>query len=430
MSAVFHRFVPGSARGLVDDDGPSLLSGQVLQRYAARIDAPVIEITARRASAIVGFLRACKHEDAVVVVGVPGLVRARSPRSPGLARDGVLHAAEQAGYDGPLVLVARASVVDVDGDDTRLRERIARDVEAGYTSIGISAGALHDADEWARVAPVLAELDLGIELEIGADDDAALLLAQVDDLELPISAVRGAGLLDEIGKAVRVVEVRELSAQLTLPLRVCIDGLIKDEGDDDTVEARAWMATTRALARLQGRDTATRLEDVANRAGVSTGTLYLYFPTKEDLFRAVLRQGLLPNLEAMEQAVAADQGPAPALLRQIATHLLQVLDTNLTAIPKLVLAESGNFPAIARMYADEVVKRAMALLTGILCRGMERGELRQVDPQSAIPSFIAPFLMMALWKHSLGQHTDIAMDPRAIMETHMDLLLRGLEPRP
>jgi AcrR family transcriptional regulator len=195
-------------------------------------------------------------------------------------------------------------------------------------------------------------------------------------------------------------------------------------------DARPSEIADAALALFSERGfAATRLEDVAKRAGVSKGTLYLYFRTKEDLFRAVLRQGLLPNLAAMEQAVAADQGPAPALLRQIAAHLLQVLDTNLTAIPKLVLAESGNFPTIARMYADEVVKRAMALLTGILRRGMERGELRRVDPQSAIPSFIAPFLMMALWKHSLGQHAGIEMDPKAVMETHMDLLLHGLEPR-
>ena len=195
-------------------------------------------------------------------------------------------------------------------------------------------------------------------------------------------------------------------------------------------DARPTEIADAALALFSERGfAATRLEDVATRAGVSKGTLYLYFPTKEDLFRAVLRQGLLPNLEAMEHAVAADQGPAPVLLRQIAGRLLRVLDTNLTAIPKLVLAESGNFPAIARMYADEVVTRAMALLTGILNRGIERGELRRVDPQSAIPSFIAPFLMMALWKHSLGQHTQIAIDPKAVMETHMDILLRGLEPR-
>ena len=196
-------------------------------------------------------------------------------------------------------------------------------------------------------------------------------------------------------------------------------------------DARPSEIADAALALFGERGfAATRLEDVAAKAGVSKGTLYLYFPTKEDLFRAVLRQGLLPNMEAMERAAAADRGPAPAMLRRIAAHLLGLLDTNLTAIPKLVLAEAGNFPTIARLYADEVVTRSMALLTGILRRGIERGELRAVDPQAAIPSFIAPFLMMALWKHSLGQHTDVSLDPKAVMETHMDLLLLGLEPRP
>jgi AcrR family transcriptional regulator len=196
-------------------------------------------------------------------------------------------------------------------------------------------------------------------------------------------------------------------------------------------DARPSEIADAALALFSERGfAATRLEDVAIRAGVSKGTVYIYFPTKEDLFRAVLRQGLLPNLEAMEQALTAFDGPTPALMRHLVDRMLQVLDTNLTAIPKLVLAESGNFPAIARMYADEVVRRAMQLLTSILQRGMDRGELRQLDIQSTIPSFVGPFLMLVLWKHSLGQHTDIPMDPRAVMETHMDILLHGLEQRP
>ena len=193
-------------------------------------------------------------------------------------------------------------------------------------------------------------------------------------------------------------------------------------------DARPGEIATAALTLFSERGfAATRLEDVAQRAGVSKGTLYLYFPTKEDLFRAVLRQDLVPSLQAMEATVASHQGPTGLLLRQIAEHMLQILGTNLTAIPKLGLAESGNVPAIAQVYADEVVRPAMALLTGVLQRGMDRGDFRQIDPRSAIPSFVAPFLMMALWKHSLGQHTDISLDPRSVMETHMDVLLRGLE---
>jgi len=266
---VFERFVPGSARAVVGGEGPALLSGQLLARHAVRIDAPVLELTAKRASALVGFLRACKHEDAIAVVAVEGGIRQRSPRAPSLCRDGVLAACDQAGFSGPLVLVARP-FVDEPGTtrkpevevDLRLRERIARDVEAGYTAIGVAAHALQDAGEWARVAPIFAELDLGLELEIAAHDDAAFLLAQVDDMRLPISAVRGAGALDEVGNAVVVVDVRDLTADLPAALRVCIDALINDDGDDDAVEARAWMATTRVLRKLQARDTGTRLEDV------------------------------------------------------------------------------------------------------------------------------------------------------------------------
>ena len=175
---------------------------------------------------------------------------------------------------------------------------------------------------------------------------------------------------------------------------------------------------------------ATRLEDVAARAGISKGTVYLYFPTKEDLFRAVLRQDLLPNIEAMEAEIAGHTGPASELLRRIAQRLRHVLTTDLTIIPKLVLAESGNFPAIARIYAEEVVQRGMAMLAGILTRGMERGEFRRLDPAAVIPGIVAPFLMMALWKHSLARHTPIQMDPRAVLETHIDLLLRGLAMEP
>lgn len=173
---------------------------------------------------------------------------------------------------------------------------------------------------------------------------------------------------------------------------------------------------------------ATRLDDVAARAGISKGTVYLYFPTKEDLFRAVLRQDLIPNIAEMETQAASHAGTATELLRQITQRLRGVLNSNLTILPKLVLAESGNFPAIARIYAEEVVQRAMALLAGIMLRGMEQGEFRRLDPASVIPSVVAPFLMMALWKHSLAPHTPVQFDTGAVLDTHFDLLIRGLRP--
>lgn len=171
---------------------------------------------------------------------------------------------------------------------------------------------------------------------------------------------------------------------------------------------------------------ATKLEDVAAAAGISKGTIYLYFKTKEDLFRAVVREAVLPQLEIAEAQAADHQDSCSDLLRSLGQRFLRMLDSDVTAVPKLVVAESGNFPAIAQFYADTVLRRAFALIEGILARGIERGEFRRVDLHAVLPLFAGPFLLLALWKHSLGRHTDLAFDASAVVEAHLEVLLRGL----
>jgi AcrR family transcriptional regulator len=196
-------------------------------------------------------------------------------------------------------------------------------------------------------------------------------------------------------------------------------------------EARPTEILQAALALFTERGfAATRLEDVAARAGIGKGTIYLYFPTKEDLFRAVVRQHLVPNLDVIEAMIASHAGSSAELLRRIAAHAQRLIASDITAIPKLVLAESGNFPAIARLYAEEVAKRGMALLERVIARGIARGEFRQVDPHSVLPAFSGPFLLLALWRQSLGRHTDIQFDPRQVIEAHLDIFLRGLSREP
>lgn len=191
-------------------------------------------------------------------------------------------------------------------------------------------------------------------------------------------------------------------------------------------DARPGEIIAAALASFAERGyAATKLEDVAAAAGISKGTIYLYFPTKEDLFRAVVRQAVLPNLNEAEADFAHHSGSSGDLLRLIASRFLQRLDSDLTAIPKIVVAESGNFPAIAQFYADTVLRRAFTLIESILARGMERGEFRRMDVHAVLPLFAGPFLLLALWKHSLGRHTDLKFDPRAVAEAHIETLLRG-----
>ena len=171
---------------------------------------------------------------------------------------------------------------------------------------------------------------------------------------------------------------------------------------------------------------ATRLDAVAAAAGIGKGTIYLYFGSKEDLFRAVVRQRLLPNLEEIERALAADTGSAADQLRLIVGRFARFADSKLAVLPKLVLAESGNFPALARFYAEEVVNRGVLMVSGVIRRGIERGEFRPVEPLAVLPLLGGPLMMMALWKHVLAPYTQFRFDPAVVMATHLDVLLRGL----
>ena len=193
-------------------------------------------------------------------------------------------------------------------------------------------------------------------------------------------------------------------------------------------EARPDEILAAALASFAERGfAATRLEDVAARAGVSKGTLYLYFRSKEELFKAVVRATLVPNLARVEALAASFEGPSALLLERLLLTIAGVVASRVGAIPKLVIAEAGNFPDLARFYLDEVVRRGLRLIATILRRGIERGEFRAVDVDHAVFCVIAPMLIAALWKNSLEPHDEAALDPQALARAHLDLLLRGLE---
>lgn len=192
-------------------------------------------------------------------------------------------------------------------------------------------------------------------------------------------------------------------------------------------EARPAEIVAAALQLFADRGfAATRLEDVATVAGVSKGTVYLYFESKEQLFEAVVREAIAPNIDRVEALVDAFEGPTPELLRMLFGFIGGVLDTPLTGVMKLLVAESGNFPQLARLYADLVLRRVFGLIRRILERGVARGEFRPLDLDTTVPLVMAPVLLLGMWKHSFGAHTDLVMDRRAVLEAHRENLLRGL----
>ncbi len=179
----------------------------------------------------------------------------------------------------------------------------------------------------------------------------------------------------------------------------------------------------------------TRMDDIAARAGVSKGTLYLHHPSKEAVFEALVRENLVPSLAVAEAMVAASADkPAEIQLMAILLILQDVLsDPRRVAIPRLVLAEAGNFPDLARLYRTEVVERGLGLLAGILRRGLERGELRPLDPDQTARLFMAPVLMAAVWQTTFApiEAEEHRFDPAAFLQHHADLFLRAIRaPRP
>jgi AcrR family transcriptional regulator len=192
-------------------------------------------------------------------------------------------------------------------------------------------------------------------------------------------------------------------------------------------DARPAEILAAALACFKERGfAATRLEDVAARAGVTKGTIYLYYPGKEDLFKAVVRRELLPNIERLEAAMN-EPVPASVLLERLLTAWARDLAPSpASVIPKLVIAEAGNFPELARFYLETAVRRGLRLIAGVLRRGIDSGEFRPVDVEHVVYCVIGPLLLTVLWQHSLGPHADRPLDVAAVCRAHLDLLLHGL----
>ncbi|MGA2383244.1 MAG: TetR/AcrR family transcriptional regulator [Gemmatimonadales bacterium] len=172
---------------------------------------------------------------------------------------------------------------------------------------------------------------------------------------------------------------------------------------------------------------ATKLEDVARRAGITKGTLYLYFESKEALFKAMVRETIVPLLTAAERMVDDHAGSPDELLRRLVLQWWESLDgAQLAGIPKLVMSEASNFPELAQFWFDEVVQRGRQIFAGVLRRGIDGGTFREVDVDLAVRTILAPVLMAAIWKHSFEacERERFAVEP--YLEASIGIYLRGV----
>jgi AcrR family transcriptional regulator len=197
-------------------------------------------------------------------------------------------------------------------------------------------------------------------------------------------------------------------------------------------EARPGELIDAALAEFATHGyAATRLEDIAARAGVTKGTIYLYFADKEALFEAVVRATVVPLITETAARVRDHDGSARDLLRDtIGGWRAALALPGIAVVPKLVMTEAANFPAVAAFYYDNVVEPGRRAIRALIERGIERGEFRAVDPAVFVHFVIGPFIYAHCFDSSFGDVRPGAriLDDR-FFEELFEHVLRSLSPR-
>jgi TetR/AcrR family transcriptional regulator len=174
---------------------------------------------------------------------------------------------------------------------------------------------------------------------------------------------------------------------------------------------------------------ATRSEEVAQRAGVSKGTLFLYFPSKDELFKAVVRE----HISGTIKEAFGELGQFPGTSSELVHYMMQQWwerygNTKASGISKLMMSEAGNFPELSKFYQQEVIIPGHQLIAKVIERGIASGEFRPVDVEYAVFSMLAPIMFLIMWKHSMSGccPSGETIDPERYLKVQAEIVAQGL----
>jgi AcrR family transcriptional regulator len=175
----------------------------------------------------------------------------------------------------------------------------------------------------------------------------------------------------------------------------------------------------------------TKLEDVARKAGVSKGTLYLYFDSKDTLFREMVKARITPVFAEAEQAIRGFQGSARALLEWMIRCMWDTIRRpEMIHIARIVHAELASFPELARFYFDEVIQRNRALLREAVERGLATGEFRRVSHDFILRAVPSLLVHGAMYQRGFGVYDPTPITDDQLLEGVLDLVMNGVLTRP
>lgn len=168
------------------------------------------------------------------------------------------------------------------------------------------------------------------------------------------------------------------------------------------------------------------MEDIAKRAGISKGSVYLYFKSKDALLKALIEAKISPlasQIEMLAKLGAAD--PLNTLKLVSAAAAAKLSDPSVIAVPRLVIGLSGRFPEMADFYRTHVVERARGALESMIRAGIAKGVFRDVDPQAAVRAFVGPLFFELMWTHVLRGESGFAT-PEKLIDSHLNILFEGI----
>lgn len=191
---------------------------------------------------------------------------------------------------------------------------------------------------------------------------------------------------------------------------------------DEVLDAALALFTRQGFER-------TTVEEIARRAGLSKGAVYLYFPSKKALLQGLVRRAVVPVADDALAMLAQHRGdPRPVIRALLAMFAAKLGDGAALAVPKLVVREAASAPDIARMYREEILDRALPAMTALLAQGVAGGHIRAVDPEMTVRSIIGPLLAHVLLSEVFGiRHAD-GLAVGRLVENHLTILFAGLEP--
>ena len=198
-----------------------------------------------------------------------------------------------------------------------------------------------------------------------------------------------------------------------------------EDRPDEILDAALAVFTEQGFA-------AARVDDIAKRAGLSKGAVYLYFPSKEAMLNALVEQsaGLVAQSAERMVAAAAPEDPEQAFRAVLKMVLTVISDPEISAAPRLVLSEAPRFPELAAYYRTHVIDIGQRTFRTLFATGIERGVFREIDTHAALRAVMGPVIAHMLLTNVFNRPGDPQHDPAAMADALTDIVLNGLKPRP